>query len=260
MVRKSKLLKTYSKPLFYILSALLTSLIFPLIISIQIRLLIANDIEFAAYLMKVDLILLPLLSTGIIIIIFTAFIFFYELYMYGRLVFSLLPEAIYIIQIVITSTLLDVYLNIGSTFIRIDISRLYLFMIGIPALIITKNTYTFFTTRKTSVFRYHILRTLYTLKGESNKKKILKAIAKDSTLDSDMKMVARKNLSNLITDMEHTKPPILTLKEGKYNISQKGLKMISYFKDRFEKKPQPSADYDDINLEELEYWTEEDFD
>ena len=104
MSKNSIFLKKYSKPLLYILSALLTSLIFPLVIFIQIRLLIANDIEFAAYLIKVDLILLPLLSTGIIIIIFTAFIFFYELYMYGRLVFSLLPEAIYIIQIVITST------------------------------------------------------------------------------------------------------------------------------------------------------------
>jgi hypothetical protein len=207
MVRKSALLKMYSKPLFYILSALLTSLIFPLIISIQIRLLIANDIEFAAYLMKVDLILLPLLFTGIIITILTGFLFFYEPYMYGRLVFSLLPEAIYIIQIIIISSLLDVYLNIGSTFIRIDISRLYLFLIGIPTLIILKNTYTFYNTRTIATLRYHILKTLYTLKGESNKKKLQKAFVSNTTLNRDVKMFIRKNLSNFITDMEQTTSP-----------------------------------------------------
>jgi hypothetical protein len=259
MVRKSTLLKTYSKPFFYILSALLTSLIFPLIISLQIRLLIANDIEFAAYLMKVDLILLPLLFTGIIITILTGFLFFYEPYMYGRLVFSVLPEAIYIIQIFIISSLLDVYLNVSSTFIRIDISRLYLFIIGIPALIILKNTYNFSTTRKESRLRYHILKILYTLKGESSKKKLQKAFANDTTLNREVKMVIRKNLSNFITDMEQIKHPIVELREGKYQITKKGYKIISYFDNWFDRKAQKLEDSENINIEDLEYWSEDDF-
>jgi hypothetical protein len=209
--------------------------------------------------MKVNLILLPLLFTGIIITTFTAFIFFYEPYMYGRLLFSLLPEAIYIIQIIITSSLLDVYLNFGSTFIRIDISRLYLFIIGIPSLIILKNTYTFYNTRKTSIFKYHILKTLYTLKGESNKKKLQKAFANDTTLNREVKLFIRKNLSNFITDMEQIKQPILVLREGKYQITKKGYTIISYFDNWFDRRAQKLEDYEDINIDDLEYWSEDDF-
>jgi hypothetical protein len=122
-----------------------------------------------------------------------------------------------------------------------------------------KNTYTFSNTRKTAIFRYHILKTLYTLKGESSKKKLQKAFANDTTLTREVKMVIRKNLSNFITDMEQTKQPMLVLREGKYQITKKGHTIISYFDTWFEKRAQKLEDYEDIPLDDLEYWSEDDF-
>lgn len=246
-------IKFVLRSIVYIFSVFLTSIILPFAVFFQLRQLILNDAEFSAYLMKVDLIFFPLLFVGISITAFTSFIFFFEPYMYGRLGFSIITELLFIIQIILFSTLLDVYLNIGSIFIRIDLSKLYLIIIFIPIIIFIKNLFSFYNIRKLSIVRYVILKTIYNLKGESNKKKILKTFSKNFNLINKIEIKLRRNLSNFINEMEFSIQPFIVLEKGKFRITKKGYLIINYF-DNFKLKSVKSNSF------ELEYWSIEDFD
>jgi len=241
-------------------SVILTAIILPIIVISTILRLIQDEIAFTAYRMKIELLFTPLLMIGIIITCFTVLIFFYEPYMLGRLIYSIIPEVIYIIQIVIFSLVLDVYFNLSSLFVRIDISKIYWSIILIPALIIVKNIYNFRYHQKKFTLYAVLLEAIRNLKSNApTKKNIRKLLSERQDLSVDVKNNLLRNFSKILSTMEQEKKPLIKYTSATIRITKNGYKLLNHH-DKFKMKskitrkkelPEPE------NLQELEYWTEE---
>ncbi len=166
--------------------------------------------------------------------------------MYCRLIFSVASEVVYIIQIILISPIFDVYFNYGQYFIRINISKLYWFLIIIPVLIIIKS----------ALLKFFVLRIVKEFNGPSNKAKMRRFINKQENLPNRVKMYVLRNLSKLIREMEQDKNPLIRINNGKYFPTKDGQKIIDYFnKTRKILKVKLKQD-DPTNLGELDVWTE----
>ena len=235
----------------------LTRIILPLIIVFGLNSLLANLVEFRAYISKINFLFLPILITGFIVLGFTFIMYFYQPYMYSRLILSFLSESAYIAQIIVMSLLLDVYFNYGTLFVRINLSRLYLFLIIIPALVIVRQFYSFFSSHNDYISKYHVLRIIQTTKGISNKRILRKFISNDSTIPNDLKSTLLKNLSRLLTTIETERPPGVELVGEKFKLTRKGLQMITYF-DKYHYNEKIITPHSGSESIPLQYWTEED--
>jgi len=233
-----------------------TCIILPLIIFFQLSILLGSSINFRAYMIKANFIFLPIIIVGIVILSFVILMTFYQPYMYSRLMLSLLSESAYIAQIIIMSLLFDVYFDYGALFVRIDLSRLYLFLIIIPALLIVRQLYNFFYSHKDYISKYHVLRIIQKAKGISNQRSLRKFISNDSAIPNDQKSALLKNLSQVLTAIETEQPPLLEQIQGKFKITQHGFQMINYFDKRYSQEdiitPKPG-----VEKVPLQYWTEE---
>ena len=241
---------------FLVISVIFTSVVIPLILYFQIGDVLKELVEFKAYLLKLDFLILPIVLVGFIIISLSVLIYFFEPYMYCRLIFSVASEVVYIIQIILISPIFDVYFNYGQYFIRINISKLYWFLIIIPVLIIIKNVYNFYFMRKSALLKFFVLRIVKEFNGPSNKAKMRRFINKQENLPNRVKMYVLRNLSKLIREMEQDKNPLIRINNGKYFPTKDGQKIIDYFNKTRKILKVKLREDDTANLGELDVWTE----
>ena len=264
MAMKSKVKKTLKRieimaPI-QVSSVILTAIILPILIISTILHLFQDEVAFTAYLMKIELLFTPLVIIGIIITCFTFLIFFHEPYMIGRLIYSIIPEIIYIIQIIMFSLVLDVYFNLSSVFVRINISKIYWAIIMIPSLIIVKNIYTFRYHQKKFTLYAVLLEAIRNMKTDApSKKNIRKLLSEQQNVNADMKNNLLKNFSKILTTMEKENKPLIRSTSTTIRITKHGYKLLEHH-DKIKMKPKITRTKELLepeNLQELEYWTEE---
>jgi len=226
---KLNLNKVSLKNLIAVTITFFTTVLLPIFSFLGISgLLSRNGMGFEVYLEKWRFIIIPLIIVGIIITVITILTMLIETYTINWLVYSIIPEVIYIIQIIMFSTVLTINFGIEGYGLTINLSSLFMIIILVPGVIIVRNIFYFFVKREEYRHKSVILKALSEMGSVSNKTKIKKFISNKLDISSSIKMYVLKNFSMIFSDLISEKKPLIK-KSDRFFITKRGSSVLDYY-------------------------------
>jgi hypothetical protein len=247
------LLVTFIKLSF---SAFFTILL-PLLIYISF---LIEPTGFENYILRWEFLLAPLVVVGCVIFGFLLITRLQDVYKLQWLLYSIITEVVYIIQIIMWSNLLIINFEFGGYLIILDLSLLYDFLIFLPILLIIRNLFIFRIRKKDFLYKVLVLKAIRELKKPTTKTQIRRYISNKIVVDNEIKTLVLRNFSNILSNLlERTQP--LIKKNNNFHITKEGLSVLRYYEASLAKRG-GSKDLKIVEDEEfdpanLEVWTEE---
>lgn len=198
-----------------------------------------------------DIMKFILIGFGISINFFIVLMLIQNPFSKKKIFFSIISEIFYIFYIILSAGMVQIKVNSGNLFLKIDFSFLYLFAIMIPVLFLLRNLYNYVIRRKELLYRILVLKAIFSENNLTSKAQIKKYILKNYYLIPQRKKYFLINLDNIIKDLQQ-KPKLITKKGNKYRLTQKGQQFTNFFKNEFNFEYRTN-----VTKKHQEVWTEQ---
>jgi len=242
---------TKIKAIITISFTFITTIIFPYIFYLYNKgLAFEEGVNIYKYLLRVKQITIISVIIGGFITGLVVFMFLQRAYSNYRYILSTVSLIIFCLFIIIWSNVISINISVDIITISISLSILYIFTLGIPILVIFRNTYNFIIKKKEIKNYLLILRAIQESGNFSSKIQIRKHISNNVLIDYKFKDFLLKNLTNLLEELEFEKK-LISSKNRKYILSKKGKELLKIYGDLM-------PDFmKEESVMELEVWSEE---
>lgn len=181
---------------------------------------IAEGFNYDNYLERWRFIMIPSTIISGIIIAFSIIALLQNPYTYQWLFYSIIPEIIFVIHVIIWSDMLYINFLYYNSVIIIDLSIGYKLLIIIPGIILVRNSMLFIYRKSELKIIGFVLKTIDD-NPKSHKYHIRNKIKKNLEIDQKIKQFIQRNLSKILLDLETKREPLLINDNG-YYLTKKG--------------------------------------
>ncbi|MFX1312267.1 MAG: hypothetical protein ACFFHD_06610 [Promethearchaeota archaeon] len=187
------------------------------------------DINIDDFLYRLEQGTVYLVIIGSLITFFILLTYFQKPFTNGKLIFSLIPEILYIFYIILASQMQNYFFNVQDVKLVIDFSNVYLSLLGVPILVMIRILHNFMA----NINDFKINLTILIAIKKSNKLKTKKQVKNYilNNIDSDNKLKDKliHNFSKYFTKLEKD---IYIRKKNRYVLTLKGNILVQNYENR----------------------------
>ena len=209
-----------------------------------------SNLGFQEQLKSIEATIIILLVFGSIITILTTFIYL-QRYPFRKFVILIIVEILYLFYIFFSMNLYKVLVFYKNIIIDVNLSLLFLVILGIPIIHLIRNIVIYLLERQELKNRFIILKTIQDIKSKVSKKQVRKQISKNSYLSEKERRFILKNMNKLLDELEKGRYPFI-IKTNHYHITKRGKNLIEFV----ERHKKSNINVKEISLDDLEVWTE----
>lgn len=210
-----------------------------------------NSVGFQERPRNIEVTILSLLVIGLVITILTIFIYLQRYYPFRRFVILIAVEFLYFFYIFFSMNLNKIIFCYNNVFIDVNLSFLFLIILGIPVIHLIRNIVIYLFERQELKTRFIILKTIQNIKSRVSKRQVRRQISKNSYLSGKERSYILKNMNELLIELEKGRYPFI-IKTDHYHITKRGRILIELV----EKRRKSKIDEKDLDIGNLEVWTE----
>ena len=210
----------------------LITVIVPLIILMEIHDSSKTlDIDIDEFLTRLEQGTVYLVIIGSLITFFIILTYFQKPFTNGKLIFSLIPEMLYIFYIFLSSQMQNYFFNIQDVKLVIDFSNVYLNLVGVPILVMIRILYNFMANLNNFKIKLTILIAIKKGVSLKTKNQVKKYILNNINADNKLKDKLIHNFSKYFSGLEKDKNPFIR-KKSCYVLTLSGSTLVRNYENQ----------------------------
>ena len=199
-------------------------------------------------------IILGVLITGLLILTYLE-----KPYSRTKIILSLIGEILFIAYLIVSSKIEVMNVNVENTLIIVDTSGLYLYIIGIPILLMIRNTYNYATAKSELKQKLVILSAIRHAKKTNTRAQLKEYVNNGLPLNVKFRKKVLENFDNILRELEREQKPLIVKNNG-YRLTSEGQNLFAQLeekeKSKLKEKDAWIDEWSEKRPEEYEVWTE----